>query len=84
MLAINIITPTSGGDKYKQVAINTFPIITSETLEEVLASEDFIDFLKKKIDPRLIDSAELYVIDSENEGKTDIINIKHQIFDKYI
>lgn len=82
MLAINIITPTSAGDKYKHVAINTFPIITSETLEEVLASEDFIDFLKKKIDPRLMDSAELYIIDSENEGKTEIINIKQQIFNK--
>lgn len=80
MLAINIITPTSAGDKYKYVAINTFPIITSESIEEVLASKDFIEFLEKKIDPRLIDTAELYIIDSENEGKTEIINIKQQIF----
>ena len=29
-----------------------------------------------------MNSAELYIIDSENEGKTEIINIKQQIFNK--
>ena len=49
MISINVVTNTSKGDIYKKVALNTYPIISSEKIEDLVKTEDFVSFIKKKV-----------------------------------
>ena len=80
MIAINIVTNTSKGDVYKKVALNMYPIISSENIEDLIKSEDFISFIKKKVHQNLVDHTSLYIIDGL--GKTQILEVNQIIKSK--
>ena len=80
MIAINIVTNTSKGDVYKKVALNMYPIISSENIEDLVKSEDFISFIKKKVHQNLVDYTSLYIIDGS--GKTQTIEVNQIIKSK--
>ena len=77
MLGINIVTNTSKGDIYKKVALNTYPIISSEKIEDLVKTEDFVSFIKKKVHQNLVEHTSLYIIDEE--GNTSILPVKDVI-----